>query len=195
MSRGLFACTAFAVATAAMAQEVMPDFYKEPGLNPNRSFVNQNFNEHVDPFTGALQLHYVDVHVPGNGGFDLSVTRSYNSASIDETNPAAFDSQACLGWTIHFSRVLNKSNTLPCSQSAFGVDVLYNPVIELPDGSTQLLAFSGVASPLMYTTQRWKADCTTGGTGLVVYSPDGTRYDMTQQVTVGSGTAVRSAWY
>jgi hypothetical protein len=50
----------------------LPDFYKEPGMQPNRDYVNQHFGEHIDPFTGALQLHYVDVHVPGNGGFDLN---------------------------------------------------------------------------------------------------------------------------
>ena len=180
---------------AAQCQEVIPDFYKEPGLSSNRSYINQSFSEHIDPFTGALQLHYVDIHLPGNGGFDLSVSRSYNSASIDEVNPAAFDSQAGLGWSIHFGRVLNRTSTLPCSQSAFGPDTLNNPVVELPDGSTQLLVFSGSASPLMYTTQRWKADCAPAGIGLIVYSPDGTRYDMTQQVTVGSGTGTRYAWY
>ncbi len=196
IGRCLIACSMLGLLPLeGWAQEVIPDFYKEPGLSSNRSYVNQSFSEHIDPFTGALQLHYVDVHLPGNGGFDLSVSRSYNSASINETNPAAFDSQAGLGWSIHFGRVLNKSSILPCSQSAFGPDTLNNPVIELPDGSTQLLAFSGTASPLMYTTQRWKADCAASGIGLVVYSPDGTRYDMTQQVAVGSGTNTRYAWY
>lgn len=180
---------------SAGAQEVIPDFYKEPGLNSNRSFVNQNFNEHIDPFTGSLQLHYVDVHIPGNGGFDLSVVRSYNSASFDETNPVAYQSQAGLGWNIHFGRVLNRTNILPCSQTTFGMDTLGNPVVEMPDGSTQLLVYSGSTSPLMLTTKRWRADCTSGGLGYSVYSPDGTRYDMTQQVTVGSGTNVRYAWY
>ena len=50
----------------------MPDFYKEPGLYPNRDYTNQHFGEHVDPFTGALQLHYTDVFIPGNGGFNLA---------------------------------------------------------------------------------------------------------------------------
>jgi len=177
------------------AQEVIPDFHKDPGLNPNRSFINQSFSEHIDPFTGALQLHYVDVRIPGNGGFDLNVVRSYNSTSFDETNPAAFDSQAGLGWTIHFGRVLNKTSTLPCQGNVFGLDTLNNPVIELPDGSTQLLVYSGTVSPLMYTTKRWKADCAAGGNGLIVHSPDGTRYDMTQQVTVGTGTNTRQGWY
>ncbi|MFO1217592.1 MAG: Ig-like domain repeat protein [Burkholderiaceae bacterium] len=180
---------------SVLAVEVIPDFYKDPGLQPNRSYINQSFKEYIDPFTGALQLHYVDIHLPGDGGFDLSVVRSYNSVAFSETNPAAFDSQAGLGWQIHFGRVLHKSTLLPCTGSAFGVDTTTNPVVELPDGSTQVLLYSGTTSPLMLTTQRWKADCASGGMGLIVYSPDGVRYEMTQQVNVGSGANVRTGWY
>mgnify|MGYP000039925177 CR=1 FL=1 len=36
----------------------------------------------------------------------------------------------------------------------------------------------------MLTTQRWRAECIGAGTGLAVYSPDGIRYDMTQQVQI-----------
>jgi hypothetical protein len=86
------ASTAFAFACNAGAQEVIPDFYKDPGLYPNRSYVNQSFGEHIDPFTGALQLHYVDLHLPGNGGFDLKVIRSYNSAAVNPLNPSAYES-------------------------------------------------------------------------------------------------------
>jgi len=38
------------------AQEVIPDFYKGPGVDPNRSYVNQGFSEHVDPFNGCKRL-------------------------------------------------------------------------------------------------------------------------------------------
>jgi hypothetical protein len=60
----------------------LADFYKEPGRQPNRDYVNQQFGEHIDPFTGALQLHYRDIHIRGNGGFDLNISRSYNSAAM-----------------------------------------------------------------------------------------------------------------
>ena len=179
----------------ASAQEVIPDFYREPGLYPTRSYVNQNFNEHIDPFTGALQHHYVDVFLPGNGGFDLKVVRSYNSASIDPINPSAYESQAGLGWTIHFGRVLKTRETTICS-NLNSLSVADNPVLELPDGSRQLLAFTGQSSPLMLTTQRWRADCILSGSGgLAVYSPDGTRYDMTQRVNVGTALNPVYAWY
>jgi len=131
-------------AVNAMAQEVIPDFYRDPGLNPNRSYVNQNFNEHIDPFTGSLQQHYVDLHIPGNGGFDLKVVRSYNSASVDPLNPATYESLAGLGWTIHFGRVLKSKETTICNNKI--ATVVDNPVLELPDGSRQLLAFTGAIS-------------------------------------------------
>jgi hypothetical protein len=178
----------------ASAQEVIPDFYRGPGLNPNRDYVNQSFNEHIDPFTGALQQHYVDLHNPGNGGFDLKVVRSYNSASVDPLNPAVSESLAGLGWTVHFGRVLKSAQATICTNQN-AQSVADNPVLELPDGSRQLLAFTGSVAPLMLTTQRWRADCATGSSGLVVRSPDGVRYDMTQLVNVGSGVAPVYAWY
>lgn len=185
---------AAALAATASAQEVIPDFYKDPGLSPNRSYVNQNFSEHIDPFTGALQLHSVDIRIPGNGGFDLSVVRSYNSASVDPTNPAAYESLAGLGWTIHFGRILKTKDTMVCSNTN-GLSVVDNPVIELPDGSRQLLTFTGGTSPLALTTQFWRADCYGAAAGLSVYSPDGVRYDMTQLVAVSGGTNPVYAWY
>lgn len=184
------ASAAIAFACSAGAQEVIPDFYKDPGLYPNRSYVNQSFGEHIDPFTGALQLHYVDLHLPGNGGFDLKVIRSYNSASVNPLNPSAYESLAGLGWTIHFGRVLSK-NTSICTTNM--TSVADNPVLELPDGSRQLLAFTGFVTPMALTTQRWRADCL-NGSSLRVFSPDGVRYDMTQFVNVGMGSN-QYAWY
>ena len=87
------------LADTAVAQEVIPDFYREPGLYPNRDYANQSFAEHIDPFTGALQLHYVDLELPGNGHFDLKVTRSYNSASIDRSPQGGGSSPTA--WVAH----------------------------------------------------------------------------------------------
>lgn len=172
----------------AVAQEVIPDFYKGPGLDPNRGYVNQSFNEHIDPFNGSLQLHYVDVYIPGNGGFDIKVQRSYNSASVSETAPNGYYGSAGVGWSIHFGRVLFRATVGPCGGAAVS-NTLSDPVLELPDGSTQILAASG-GSPMYVTTQRWRADCTSNG--LTVYAPDGTKYEMRQ--LVGISTSI-SAYY
>lgn len=190
----LFFWVAAGWAINATAQEVIPDFYRNPGLYPNRSYVNQNFNEHIDPFTGALQHHYVDISIPGNGNFDLKVVRSYNSASVDTANPANYESLTGLGWSIHFGRVLKTKDTTICVNKD-GLSVLDNPVLEMPDGSRQLLTFTGNTSPLMLTTQRWRADCIAAGSGLVVHAPNGMRYDMTQVVNVGTGVNPVYAWF
>lgn len=191
----LMAAIMAVASVSAMSQEVIPDFYKEPGIYPNRSYVNQGFGEFIDPFTGALQLHYVDLHLPGNGGFDLQVLRSYNSASVEPTNPAAHQSLTGVGWNIHFGRVLKNRETSICVNKSVQT-VADNPVLELPDGSRQLLAFTGRTSPLMLTTQRWRADCIASGAGgLAVTSPDGTRYDMTQLVNLGGSPSPTYAWF
>src|SRR6516162_6090163 len=59
----------------------LPGYYQDPGLSPSRSTTNHNFDEYIDPFTGMLQLHHVDATLPGNGGFDLKLQRSFNSPS------------------------------------------------------------------------------------------------------------------
>ncbi len=184
----LFASTVLAQATGKM-----PDFYKEPGMQPNRDYVNQHFGEHIDPFTGALQLHYIDVHVPGNGGFHLNVVRSYNSATVDRVNPK-HHSMMGVGWSLHMGRV-SKTGTDICSNTDpdTGTD---NPVLETPDGGTQRLYFTSSGSPLMITARRWKAECVSGTTqGLLVSAPDGTRYTMNRQYAEGTTEAPVYTYY
>lgn len=178
----------------AQAQDAVPDYYKEPGLFPNRTTLNQHAKEHIDPFTGALQIQSVDISIPGRGGFDLNVVRSYNSPIVDTVAPASSArTLAGLGWNIHFGRVLRSNNTNPCDQT--NTSVAGNPVIDLPDGRREVLYITGSTSPRWLSMQRWKADCIGASSGLAVYSPDGTRYDMTQVVTEASGTTPLYAWY
>lgn len=177
-------------------QEVQPDFYREPGLYPNRDSVNQHAAEHVDPFAGALQLHFVDINIPGPAGFDLSVTRSYNSNTF--INPAAEPAlQSGIGWTMHFGRVLMRGATNPCVNRLPAV-TYDNPVLELPDGSRQIFYGSGTSPSQWITTERWRATCLGAGTGLLVWSPAGVRYEMTHAVTelIGASVAASNyAWY
>ena len=184
----------FSTTAIGHAQEAIPDFYKEPGIQPNRAFVNQSQNENIDPFTGALQRHYIDLRIPGNGGMDLTIVRSYNSSSVDPANPTQPRMSAGLGWTLHFGRILKSRNSYPCLNQNLE-SVSDNPILELPDGSRQLLTFTGQNSPLMITTQRWKAMCSTSGIGLVVTSPDGMVYDMTQALGSGSTANPMYEWH
>lgn len=184
--------------TAALAQEVIPDFYKEPGLSPNRSHLNQDFSEKIDPFSGVLNLSYTDLHIPGNGGFDLNIVRTYSTAEsrVAPNNPAAYVSELGVGWTMHFGRVRKAGleATGPCDNRDINV-VQDNPVLETSDGGVQLLAYTGNLTPLMLSTQRWRVDCHDNGNGFVVSSPDGMRYDMTQKVAVSIAPGVINEWY
>ena len=180
------------LATPAHAQSEndyvpIPSFYQEPGQHPNRDYVNQHFHERIDPFTGKLQLHYVDLVVPGNGGLDIQVTRSYTSLDEKLAEPTPYGQ----GWTMHFGRILRDADVALCD---FNQGPTLNPVLELPDGSRQIL-YVGFDQVSFISASRWKAVCGPGG-GLIVFSPDGTQYEMTVQgMTIGSPGASQQVWY
>lgn len=178
---------AFLLISACMsmsgAAQVVPDYYEEPGLNPMREQVAQNAVEYVDPFSGTLILRYVDMTVPGNGGMDIKVQRTYTTVQYDRLYTSWQRSPTGLGWSIHFGRVLN-SNAFVCSNT--NINLTDNPVLELPDGSRQIFYTpTGAADPnnIWITASRWKAKCdTTFPTlGLVVTSPDGVQYTMNKR--------------
>lgn len=80
--------------TVALVEDVplIPDYYNEAGISDTRQDVSSYSNEFIDPFTGSLQWHSTDFSIPGNGGFDLKLLRSYNSALITPSdNLASFN--------------------------------------------------------------------------------------------------------
>lgn len=182
--------------------EIIPGYYSAPGVDPNRNYLNQHFSEYIDPFTGRLQLHYVDLVLPGNGGLDLAVRRSYTN--IDYTQSGANDVYLSgartpwgLGWTMHFGRVMRTSSSA-CTRGSM-TSTNDNPIIELPDGRRELLFDAWTvtsAGPQWLTATRWKADCATDGSlGLVVTSPEGVRYDMTVRELRPMGSYTEYSWY
>ena len=183
--------------TTALADgqdEPIPSYYEEPGISNTRDYLGQHANERIDPFTGKLQWHYVDLFIPGNGGMDMKVTRSYTSPYVPGLTTPWEPNLTGLGWTMHAGRVLRKSVTLICSNIGGPTT---NPVLELPDGSRQVLylALDGVT---WVTTNFWKAECnlTAPGGGLDVLSPDGTRYEMTAKGhAVGTSVNQQSTFY
>ena len=207
-----------AAAINLFAQDKIADFYRDPGINPNRNYINQSANEHIDPFTGSLQRHYVDLHLPGNGGFDLKVVRSYNSSNVDFANPGSNDALSGisgLGWTIHFGRVLgsptspapNGQTVSSCAQPQKDNEggLLSTPsdlTFELPDGSKQLVkwnANNSTGSPVVrISTQRWYVICdsTVQESTLSVFSPNGMRYSMKPMYRKDSfGGVAFLGWY
>jgi YD repeat-containing protein len=84
--------------------------------------------DRVDPLSGNLLLAHTDLELPGNAGFDLRVTRYYNSNIYRRFAEGIYTyeepSWVGVGWRLHFGRVIH-----PDSQ------VTGELQIELPDGS------------------------------------------------------------
>lgn len=174
-----FCLSMFAAGPARAAFDAQSDYYSEPGINKNRDYVGGALQESIDPFSGALNLVYSDIFIPGPGGFDLRLVRAYSSANIRFDGPSSI---AGFGWTMHFGRVLLTGTGTPCTNNQ--VSVRSNPVLELPDGSRQLLYYTR-STPLVLTTARWKGDCVAGV--FVMYSPEGVRYEFGKQVGLTAG--------
>ncbi len=163
-----------------VAAEPIRDYYSEPGLNPFKDSLNQHFSEYIDPFSGTLQLKYTDVHVPGNGGMDIDITRSYTSLPTDSYPAMAING---LGWTMHFGRIVVPQQHLNkiCNQAGFSFNTSDNPSLELPDGGRELLVLSRLHNDgSLITRSNWIARCLTNRAGMLVTAPDGTQYTMDQ---------------
>lgn len=206
----------FATSTLATVKGLLPDFYAEPGLNPFRDPVSANVTENIDPFSGTLTLTYTDLVIPGNGGFDIKIQRTYNSNNIylsrkTDTNVAPNLTQLLprtatgLGWTLHLGRVLKTGgSTTPsiCDTNATNPndDTLDNAILELPDGRQQILFVNATGfSTTFITKEQWVASCLSGGNGLLVISPEGVKYTMdfvrSGGFTYASTSSVDYAWY
>jgi len=158
----------FLLACSVMAAENFRDYYAEPGIQPFKESINQNISEHIDPFSGSLQLKYTDLVVPGNGGMDIRVNRIYNSLQ----DKLEYRGVNGVGWTMHFGRiVVNQKNAQKmCNQNLWSVTVDDNPSLELPDGAREILALDPSGRYLI-TKSRWKAQCESGRYGMIVTSP------------------------
>lgn len=176
------------------------DFYAEPGLHPYKGYVGQQDPENIDPFSGNLQLKHTDVTIPGNGGLDINITRTYNTPSGNPT----FRRTVGYGWTMHYGRI-----TLPTSSGgvSFGSDYVpdfcnmspnantsLNPSLELPDGGREVLFLSSLHGNdgTLITKSNWIARCIDDQDytkGLLVTSPDGTVYQMDEYVYMQGDSA------
>jgi len=166
------------LSASATAGPPLPGYYQDPGLASNRAQVNHNLTEHIDPFTGMLQLHQVDDILPGNGKFDLTLQRSYNSPSgafgtVSDTQSYNRTPDLGVGWNLLIGgRAFNVSDT---GGACSGGNQL---IFETPDGARQGLLRQGDGTFL--SAARWKGVCVVGG--VQVFAPNGTRYDMLQMI-------------
>lgn len=190
-------CISLGSVGVAQAAEVQKGYYDDPGIYPNRAYINNHYSERVDPFNGGVQQQYVDLFLPGNGKFDLKLIRSYNSAAVAPKAPLNFYSQTGIGWDIHFGRVATKNTSSGICQNTSSTTSDDNPVLFTQDGSRQVWYYPGntpFGNNVLTTAQRWRLTCTPGVTGVSVYSPDGVRYDMAQLVTGTGDLAGTSIW-
>ncbi|TQV68301.1 hypothetical protein FKG94_23725 [Exilibacterium tricleocarpae] len=162
------------------AAEEIRDYYAEPGINPFKETLNQNFSENIDPFSGTLQLKYTDITVPGNGGLDININRVYTSIQANVYPTLNING---FGWVMHFGRIVaSKSNADKiCAQHLFSVTTADNPSLEYADGGRELLVLNSINNDgSLITRSNWRARCNDTASGMIVTSPDGTRYTMDQ---------------
>ena len=130
------------------------ELYDAPGLNPYRETLSSIPNEHIDPFTGGVILSFEDFRLPGNGGLDLVIQRTFNSKSTCNqwTNLNGWycsrnDDNTWLGfgWTLHFGRLyISNYQTVP-------------HIVEMPDGSRHA-AYHHISGSDFITKDYWIVD-------------------------------------
>lgn len=170
-----------------------PEVYKEPGYYLYREQSSQEGEDSIDPFTGQLKVRQLDLFLPGNGGLDIKVWRSYESSNI-----GLLSHTVGVGWTFHFGKLTGQKleiGSATCNPS-FLISSQLRPVFELPDGTVQQFLKAPAGSAHTYISKdRWVADCAgSANGGLVIRSPDGTRFDVTVRETVG-GISSEGVWY
>lgn len=172
----------------------LPWPYQDPGFSHNRDFSASQQPDTIDPFSGQLKMVIEDLRLPGNGGLDISVVRNYQSVTNlngPYNNGHSHRTPFGTGWDMHFGRLWRantsqhalsnaSSNNTACQTN--NVKTSLNPVLELPDGSREVLANGNGSDHAYISRNRWIGRClpSTANSfndgGLLVYSPDGTEY-------------------
>jgi YD repeat-containing protein len=197
---GLLMCALLTTSSArAQTEPATYDdpFYKQKGLSPVSLLQRGNtffqVSESVDPFTGNLTLSHTDIRLPGNGGLDLLIQRTYNSriwGRRDVSNPGLVAinerSTVGLGWSLHFGRVRN-----PRGQGSANRFVPDNPIVEMPDGTQHVLYRDRTDTSRFITLERWRYR-SLGGSPLQyeLLLSDGTTYTFSQAAMYLTGDGV-----
>lgn len=182
--------------------------YQEPGYAANRDFAQGQQVDSVDPFTGALKILTRDLLIPGNGGLDIEVLRNYQSVTNSHgaySNGYRERTPFGTGWDLHFGRLwvsgkyqyLNQADNNRGCQIGNQVASNLNPILELPDGSRQVLANGNGQDHAFITKERWIGRClprsmNKGDGGLIVISPAGLKYIFDKKGTVSPDQQLRT---
>ena len=84
MGRLFFNCFLILLLPATLLATTGNDesIHGDTGVDSTHAHYSTAFNELIDPFSGSLYLTYTDFRLPGNGGLDLVIHRTYDSKRI-----------------------------------------------------------------------------------------------------------------
>lgn len=148
----------------------------------------------VDPWSGNLKVHYVDLRIPGTAGMDIEVHRNYSlqklTAGLAAPHKQSSEWTALgPGWTVAAAPRIYHSNRYRFSEAGtptyFNNSTMqfcnnqieappYRLRLQLPDGSNE--AFYRVAPYENRTKSNWRLSCQ--AMVLTLTSPTGVVYDM-----------------
>lgn len=158
----------------------------------------------VDPFTGGLVLRYDDVKLPGNGGLNIVVTRTYASNSVVGTRSRAVTRSyanlangAGVGWSIQAApRIvvqaartgdggwyLTALDRLCAGQNPGSYVNAYAMFVHLPDG--QQMPLYAHQDGIARSKEHWQATCSNGVVKL--QEPTGNTYYLENAVKDAAG--------
>jgi hypothetical protein len=182
---------AVAVPSAARAQQqstsdVFDQFFRF-GDTAHKVYAQEAPGETVDPFTGTLRIVQEDLALPGKGGLDLHIVRTYSSKiwaradllDMDPLLPEKEHSVLGYGWTFHMGRLKGPT---PIS-NAWGCQSGEYPVFEGADGESRVFypVDANVTNPRYRSKDYWvlETNCSVLGSnqGACVWSSSGIRYD------------------
>ncbi len=161
-----------------------------------RQFAPLQQDQRVDPYTGGLKISAQDVHLPGNGGLDITLFRIYDTDSINYAGALSYKWVGFgLGWSLNVApRVMiapvmsspDLTGPLMPSENWFctgtGVEAEYT--LEHVDGRNERIAH--VSTGIGRTTTNWELNCS--GNPYFLRSPDGVKYEL----GIRHGDATRS---
>ncbi|HEX3036340.1 MAG TPA: RHS repeat-associated core domain-containing protein [Thermodesulfobacteriota bacterium] len=163
--------------------------YNEMGFSSNRTYIKYSEQEYVNPFSGNLILSNTDILLPGNGGLDLRIQRTYNSKIYSEitSNVATVSGLVFgdlgVGWDLHFGRI-SDLDALP--GFVVGISPLF---LQMPDGSIHDLFTNNHSNINAYANSNyiaedfWIVNYDGANDRYIIYLPDGTVYTFGQRVT------------
>ncbi len=134
----------------------------DPGQITFREQISEIQNEKIDPYTGELSLSYTDLTLPGKGGLDLAIVRTYQANRKLDQMPLGlrWDTPLGLRWDIHMGRIM---------RNGFYVN------IELHDGTKNTAVKVDTSnSKSYYTKDFWKVDLSNVP---FLQLPDGTKIE------------------